>query len=78
MLAAEPAILAHVNADHADALARIAGSPGWRLAAADVDGCDLVREDAILRVPWSAPVADAAGIRAELVRLARGGQNTIV
>ena len=70
VLAVEPDILAHVNADHADALARIAGSPGWRMAATDVDGCDLVRGEAVLRVPWSAPVADAGGVRRELVRLA--------
>lgn len=71
VLAAEPSILAHVNADHADALARIAGSSGWRLAAVDVDGCDLVRDEAVRRVAWSAPVADAGGVRAELVRLAK-------
>ena len=70
VLAAEPDILAHVNADHADALARIAGSPGWRMAAADVDGCDLVRDDTVLRIAWSGPVADAGGVRTELVRLA--------
>ena len=69
--AAEHAIMAHVNADHADALARIAGSPGWRMAAVDTDGCDLVQDDVVCRVPWSAPVADAGGVRAELVRLAK-------
>ncbi len=70
--AAEAGILAHVNADHLDALARIAGGDGWRMVAADVDGCDLGRgEDAVLRVPWSAPVADAGGVRMELVRLAK-------
>jgi putative heme iron utilization protein len=67
---AEADILAHVNADHADALAHIAGSPGWRMVAADVDGCDLAQEEIVLRVPWSAPVADAAALRGELVRLA--------
>lgn len=77
--AAEPGVLAHCNGDHADALDRIAAArgadgpgwrPGWRMVACDVDGCDLAREEAVLRVPWSAPVADAGGIRAELVRLA--------
>ena len=72
VLAAEGSILEHVNADHTEALARIAGSPGWRMAAVDVDGCDLVREEAVLRVPWSAPIADAGGVRTELVRLAKG------
>lgn len=74
--AAEPGVLAHCNDDHADALDLIAGfhgaeGPGWRMAACDVDGCDLARDDVTLRVSWSAPVADAGGIRAELVRLTR-------
>lgn len=74
--AAEADILAHVNDDHADALDAIAAArgqpgPGWRMAACDVDGCDLAREEATLRVPWAAPVADAGEIRSELVRLTR-------
>ena len=73
---AEAAILAHVNADHADALDAIAaarGRPGagWRMAACDVDGCDLARDEETLRVPWSASVANALEIRSELVRIAR-------
>ncbi len=71
VLAAEPSILSHVNGDHGDALTRIAGSPGWQMVAVDVDGCDLRREETILRIPWSAPVADAGGVRDELVRLAK-------
>ena len=72
--AAESDVLAHCNDDHADALDRIAAArgadgPGWRMVACDVDGCDLACEEAVLRVPWSAPVADAGGIRTELVRL---------
>ena len=50
-------------------VARLAGGPGWRLAALDVDGCDLVREEAIQRFAWSAPAKDADGVRAELARL---------
>lgn len=71
VMEAEASVLDHMNADHADAVDRIAGSAGWRMVAADVDGCDLGREDTILRVAWSAPVADADGIRRELIRLAR-------
>ena len=69
--AAEPGILAHMNADHATALAHMAGGPGWQMVAADVDGCDLAQGDEVRRVAWAAPVADAGGVRAELVRLAR-------
>ncbi|MDE2582099.1 MAG: DUF2470 domain-containing protein [Rhodospirillales bacterium] len=68
------AILAHCNQDHPDALARIAGSPGpWRMVAVDVDGCDLALGERVVRVAWQAPVAGPEGVRAELVRLARGG-----
>ena len=70
--AAEPGIIAHMNADHAEAIDRMAGGDGWRMAAVDVDGCDLARgEAAVRRVAWSAAVADAGGVRQELVRLAR-------
>jgi putative heme iron utilization protein len=70
---AEAGVIEHMTADHADAVDRIAGSPGWRMVAVDVDGCDLAREETVLRVPWRAPVADANAIRAELIRLARAG-----
>jgi putative heme iron utilization protein len=69
--AAEERIIGHMNADHEDAITHMAGSPGWRMVAADVDGCDLQQDETIMRVPWSAPVADARAVRAELVRLAQ-------
>lgn len=72
---AEADIIAHCNADHPDAMAAIAGSPGdWRMVAADVDGCDLAREESVIRVHWSAPVSDAHDVRRELIRLARAGR----
>jgi heme iron utilization protein len=74
--AAESGILAHCNEDHADAVALIAREAGggncvWRMVTADVDGCDLVAGETVMRIPWSAPVQDADGIRAELITLAR-------
>jgi hypothetical protein len=73
----EAGIIRHCNADHPDALAAIAGEAGdWRMVTADVDGCDLAAGERVVRVHWSAPVADAGGVRAELVRMtraARGG-----
>jgi putative heme iron utilization protein len=74
--AAEAAIMAHCNNDHPDALAAIARAAGgageaWRMAAVDVDGCDLACGERVLRIAWSAPVADPAAVRQELVRLAR-------
>jgi putative heme iron utilization protein len=73
--AAEAGILAHCNQDHADALAAIAGQPGaWTMVGVDSDGFDLTQEETVTRIPWSAPVADAGAIRAELVRMtARSG-----
>jgi heme iron utilization protein len=78
LLAAEPAIIAHVNQDHPDALAAIAGAPGnWRMVTADVDGFDLALGERVVRFAWSAPVKDSADVRRELVRMAqqaRSGQ----
>lgn len=78
--AAEAEIIAHVNADHADAVAAIAeglhgAPPGpWMLAAVDTDGCDLALGEAVLRHHWPAPVAEADGVRAALIRAARDGR----
>ncbi len=76
--ASEAGIIGHCNADHADALSRIAGvhgaGPGeWHMVAVDVDGFDLCREERVLRVAFSAPVADSRGVRAELVRMVQEG-----
>jgi heme oxygenase (biliverdin-IX-beta and delta-forming) len=70
--AAADGIMTHCNTDHPDALAAIARAPGaWRMVAVDTDGCDLAAGELVVRIPWSAPVADPGGVRAELVRLAR-------
>ena len=70
--AAEACIITHCNEDHPAALAAIAGEPGdWQMVTADVDGCDLALGERVVRTHWSAPVSDAGGVRAELVRLAR-------
>lgn len=71
ILAAEAEIIAHVNADHADAVEEIAGGTGWRLAAVDVDGCDMRLEDGVRRLEFAAPVSDADGVRRALILAAR-------
>jgi heme oxygenase (biliverdin-IX-beta and delta-forming) len=74
IVAAESGIMTHCNADHPDALAAIVGLPGdWRMVAVDVDGCDLAQSERVIRIHWSAPVADADGVRRELIRLAQAG-----
>ena len=69
--AAEADIVAHCNTDHAAAMAELGGGGAWRMVAADVDGCTLALEDRVRRIAWSAPVADADGVRAELIALLR-------
>jgi heme oxygenase (biliverdin-IX-beta and delta-forming) len=79
LAAAEPDILEHCNTDHAAAMTTLARSvgnfgDGPRMVAADVDGCDLASGDQVVRVAWSAPVADAEGVRNELVGLLRNAR----
>ena len=68
---ASDSIMMHCNDDHRPALARIVGDAegDWRMVAVDVDGCDLATGERVRRVDWAAPVRDAGGVRAELVRL---------
>jgi hypothetical protein len=78
--AAADDIMAHCNRDHPDALAVIARHAGgagegpWQMAGVDVDGCDLACGEQVLRIAWSAPVADAGSVAAELARLARAAR----
>jgi hypothetical protein len=78
--AAEAEIRDHVNADHADAVAAIAqglhgAAPGaWRLAAIDVDGCDLALDEVVLRHPWGMAVATPEDVRKALILAARAGR----
>jgi putative heme iron utilization protein len=78
LLEAEPSIMAHCNADHADALALIAARPGvWRMVAVDVDGFDLAsdQEDvAVQRIAWSTPVQSSAAVRQELVVMTKNAR----
>lgn len=80
LAAAEADILAHVNADHADALAAIAagllGGPAgaWRLAAVDTEGCDLALGEEVRRLGFRRAAADADAVRLELVLAAREGR----
>lgn len=72
--AAEARIIAHCNADHADALADLAEDQGarpaqWRMVAVDADGCDLAAGEKVCRLAWSRLVADSADVRRELVAL---------
>jgi putative heme iron utilization protein len=73
---AEPAVLAHMNADHADAIdlcaQRLLGraGSGWKILALDPEGCDLGRgESAFARLSFPRPAADVERLREGLVAL---------
>ncbi len=76
LTSAEAGIIAHCNADHADAMALLGGRPGaWRMVAVDFDGFDLAPGDPeagpVHRIAWSAPVRSADAVRGELIRRVR-------
>ena len=74
---AEADIVAHMNEDHADAIALIAahllGLPpdGWLMSGVDPEGADLRREATSARLPFEARVDGPGACRAELVRLTK-------
>ncbi|MEH6753964.1 MAG: DUF2470 domain-containing protein [Alphaproteobacteria bacterium] len=80
---AEADIVEHMNLDHTAAIRAYAHShadrPGldWRMTGIDPEGCDLARNDADARVDFGTIVEDAAGARAELVRLAKEARHEI-
>jgi len=71
----EESAIAHMNADHGDAVSRLAARLGgnseepWRVAAIDPDGCDLVSAGRNLRVEFPTPVFSASALRTSLARL---------
>jgi hypothetical protein len=77
LAAAESGILEHMNDDHAEAIdlyaTRLGGAQGsgWRMTGVDPQGIDLRRGGAVVRLDVPAPVGDAEGARAALIRLAR-------
>jgi heme iron utilization protein len=79
---AESDILQHMNDDHGEAIelyaTRLAGvsGNGWRMTGVDPEGIDLRRGGAVVRLDFPAPVGDAEGARAALVRLARQARGT--
>ncbi|WP_142848841.1 HugZ family protein [Telmatospirillum sp. J64-1] len=76
MAEAEAAILAHMNADHAEALDLYAnillGLPGtgWRMAGIDLDGLDLALGEKVARLDFDRPLKSPDQARATLVALA--------
>lgn len=75
LIAAEAAIVAHMNEDHGEALDLIAArhlglaGGGWRLTGLDPEGLDLRRGGATARLSFEQPIADPEACRRLLVRL---------
>jgi hypothetical protein len=75
LVAAEPGIVSHMNADHADAIALYAtkllgAAPGaWRMTGIDPEGCDLVLGARGARLSFETRITNASAARHELVRL---------
>jgi putative heme iron utilization protein len=75
LIEAEPGIIEHMNADHADAIELYAtkllgGAPGaWRMTGIDPEGCDLVLGARAMRLPFSSRITGGEEARKELVRL---------
>jgi putative heme iron utilization protein len=75
LLAAEPEIIAHMNRDHADAVAlfatelagRVAGA--WRTVGVDPDGLDLLQCTIAARIDFPQRVCTPGQARAQLVSL---------
>lgn len=73
---AEPSIVAHMNGEHAEAVALYAtvllGAPPDRYSVCGVDpeGIDIRGGHCVLRLAFSASAASAGDVRMELVRLA--------
>jgi len=75
LLAAEPEIIAHMNADHADAIAlcatELAGRAAgvWRMVGVDPDGIDLLQCTIAARIDFPEPVRTPGQVRAQLISL---------
>ena len=75
LIEAEPEIVAHMNSDHADAVAllatELAGLPtgDWRMCAIDPDGADLLHRTSAARIEFPEPVRSPGEARQALVAL---------
>ncbi|HVH80692.1 MAG TPA: DUF2470 domain-containing protein, partial [Stellaceae bacterium] len=73
---AEAEIVAHMNADHAEAIALYTtrlprrGGTGWKMTGIDPEGIDLRNGDGTARLEFPSPVLDPEGARRALVTLA--------
>ena len=77
LMDSEADIVAHVNADHREAIARFASAllglhahaDGWRMTGIDPEGVDLRARGQVARLDFPRPVHDAESARAALTAL---------
>ncbi|MEL6978042.1 MAG: DUF2470 domain-containing protein [Pseudomonadota bacterium] len=80
---AEAGAVAHMNEDHADALAAYAegllnaGPGAWRLASLDPEGLDLALGDQIRRLWFDPPLESAEALRSRLAVLAKKARSAL-
>ncbi|MBX9933367.1 MAG: DUF2470 domain-containing protein [Methylobacterium sp.] len=76
LIAGEAGAVAHMNADHGDALAIYAGdgTANWRLTGIDPEGMDLLAGDRTARIPYPSPVREMGALRKVLVEMATAGR----
>ncbi|MGD0634051.1 MAG: DUF2470 domain-containing protein [Beijerinckiaceae bacterium] len=83
LLASEAGAIAHMNADHADALSLyaqvFAGQPAgeWHVTGIDPDGLDLAFGDRTARIPFPALVTSTAQLRKVLAELAKTARENL-
>ena len=81
MATLEPGAVAHMNDDHAEAIAlyavKLAGADEarWRIATMDCEGMDLAASDRLVRVFYPEPLAMAADLRKLLKRMVDDARN---
>ena len=81
LVAAEDGAVAHMNADHRDALAlyaeKLAGKPkgDWLVTGIDPDGMDLACGDDTARIPFATPIMHPGDLRKVLVEMARAARS---
>ncbi|HEX3538055.1 MAG TPA: DUF2470 domain-containing protein [Stellaceae bacterium] len=80
LAAAEPEIIAHMNQDHADAIALFAerllerSGSGWQMTGVDPEGIDLRSGSDAARLDFAEPVLTPAAARAALVALTQAAR----
>ncbi len=83
LIAAEAAIVEHMNTDHQDAVAlyamRLLSLPSgpWRMTGIDPEGLDLAADGRSARIRFEAPIYDPETARRTLVRLAESARGTV-